>query len=225
MNITKDQWTQIARALLTAALAIASILGYDIAIVQPREAAIAAAAQPLIRGVSHFTELEADTVKAAAPTAVGTATPALMTDSLGVSNLFEIRDAATPVWYAADGGNVTHTGNYALTGDHAVSGLLTVTDELLIGATAAISITTGGTITPTGSFQLLESAGNVGAALSVSGYTTGDFLLLTNTSNTTITITDTGTAKLESNWAGSQYDQLLLIFDGTNWLEITRGNS
>lgn len=60
MNISKDQWTQIARALLVAALAIAGILGYDIAIVQPREAAIAARAEPLTRAASHFTEIEAE---------------------------------------------------------------------------------------------------------------------------------------------------------------------
>lgn len=107
MNITKDQWTSITRALLVAALAIASILGYDIAIVQPREAAIAAKAQPLTRGVSHFTEIEADTLKAAAPTSVGTATPALMVDSDGVSVILEVRDAGTPVFTVADGGGVS----------------------------------------------------------------------------------------------------------------------
>lgn len=111
MNISKDQWTQIARSLIIAALAIASILGYDIAIVQPREQLIAERAQPLIRGVSHFTKIEANTLKAAAPTAVGTATPAAIIDSLGVSNLFEVRDAATPVFVVADGGLVTLAEN------------------------------------------------------------------------------------------------------------------
>lgn len=107
MNITKDQWSNIVRALLIAALTIAGIFGYDIAVIQPREEAIAARSQPLTRGVSHFTEVSADTLRAAAPTAVGTATPALMVDSDGVSVILEVRDAGTPVFTVADGGGVS----------------------------------------------------------------------------------------------------------------------
>jgi len=39
-----------------------------------------------------------------APTAIATATPALMVNSLGVSNLFEVRDASTPVAQFYNGG-------------------------------------------------------------------------------------------------------------------------
>ena len=44
-------------------------------------------------------------VRIAAATAIATATPAVVVDSLGVSNLFEIRDAATPVAAVNNGGN------------------------------------------------------------------------------------------------------------------------
>jgi len=51
-------------------------------------------------------------VRVVAPTAVGTATPALVVDSQGgVSNLFEVRDSATPVYSIADGGGVIQTGS------------------------------------------------------------------------------------------------------------------
>lgn len=138
MNITKDQWTAIARTILVALLAICTIVGYDLGVIQPREALIAARSQPLTRGVSHFTELEADTVKAAAPTAIGTATPAMIVDSLGVSNLFEVRDAATPVFTVNDGGAVSWpSGNLAVTAPTAVA---TATPALVVDTTGVSNL-------------------------------------------------------------------------------------
>jgi hypothetical protein len=58
----------------------------------------------------------------AAPTAVVSTTPALMVNNLGVSNILELRDSATPVAYVADGGNWTITGDIAETGDLSVTG-------------------------------------------------------------------------------------------------------
>lgn len=48
-------------------------------------------------------------VKISAPTAIATATPAMIVDSLGVSNIFEVRDAATPVFRVENGGAVRGT--------------------------------------------------------------------------------------------------------------------
>jgi hypothetical protein len=45
--------------------------------------------------------------KIAAPTAIATATPAMVVDSLGVSTIFEVRDAATPVFTVNNGGTIT----------------------------------------------------------------------------------------------------------------------
>lgn len=41
MNITREQWMAIARIVLTALLAIGAVLGYDVGIIQPREASLA----------------------------------------------------------------------------------------------------------------------------------------------------------------------------------------
>jgi len=60
--------------------------------------------------------------RVAAATAVATATPAFVVDSLGVSNLLEVRDAATPVFTVNNGGAVV--GNvlqYGSSGEKAVA--------------------------------------------------------------------------------------------------------
>jgi len=56
-------------------------------------------------GVSHFSGLAVSV-----PTAVATNVPAVVVDSAGVSNLFEVRDSATPVVVVNDGGNADFAG-------------------------------------------------------------------------------------------------------------------
>lgn len=79
-------------------------------------------------------------------------------------------------------------------------------------------------ITPTASYQPISSAGTVATASIVAG-TAGDILLLVNTSNTSITISDTGTLKLASTRALGQFDTLTLQSDGTNWIERAYSNN
>lgn len=61
-----------------------------------------------------------------ASTAVATATPAFLVDSLGVSNIFEVRDAATPVFAIRNGGTAV-LGSYTLawSAPITISGVLT----------------------------------------------------------------------------------------------------
>jgi hypothetical protein len=91
-----------------------------------------------------------------APTSVATAVPAFSVDSLGVSNLFEVRDAATPVLQVNNGGAIVTTGSldvggtlnygtnnlyvmgYASSGNAIICGSATVTDT----ATIATGLTT-----------------------------------------------------------------------------------
>lgn len=97
-------------------------------------------------------------------------------------------------------------------------GFVRVDRFLRLSPTTPISVTQNMTITPRGSYQPLESAGNVGTAAIARG-NAGDVLLLINQTNTTITISDTGTLKLGGNRALGQFDTLTLVSDGTNWIE------
>lgn len=97
-------------------------------------------------------------------------------------------------------------------------GFVRVDRFLRLAPNTPISVTQNMTITAQGSYQPLTSAGNVGTAKIARG-NAGDVLLLVNTVNTTITISDTGTLKLGGNRALGQFDTLTLVSDGTNWIE------
>lgn len=105
-----------------------------------------------------------------------------------------------------------------------VGSYLNVGTLLRLEPATSITVTTDGTITPTGSYQKITSSGNVQTSAIAAG-TAGDILLLENNTNTTITLTDTGTLKLGGNRALGQYDTLLLFSDGTNWIEASFTNN
>lgn len=107
----------------------------------------------------------------------------------------------------------------AIGDDLTVAGDSVISGYMRLSSGAAISITNGCTITPTCTYQPLESAGTVGCGDIVTG-TAGDRLVLINTSNTSITISDTGSLKLGANRALAQYDSLELWSDGTYWIEL-----
>ena len=86
------------------------------------------------------------------------------------------------------------------------------------------TLTQGATITPSGALMPLTSAGDVSTG-SITAGTNGDILLLLNTVNHTITISDTGTLKLSGDAALGQYDSLLLGCDGTNWIELAQADN
>lgn len=131
-----------------------------------------------------------------------------------------------PVMTAGIGGGTSHFSNIDVTDDLTVGDDLTVSDDtviagyLRIGASTTFSVTSGGTITPTGTYMPLESGATVGCGDIITG-TAGDRLVLVNTCANTITISDTGSLKLMGNRALGQYDVLELWSDGTYWLETT----
>lgn len=98
------------------------------------------------------------------------------------------------------------------------------TDDITLTMADPVVVTNGSTITPGGIYQPIESAGNVGTSDITAG-DAGDLLILTNTANTSIVLTDTGTLKLGGNRTLGQYDTLTLMSDGTNWLELAFGNN
>ncbi len=131
-------------------------------------------------------------------------------------------------------GNATVTGTtetvgLVVTGNGDVTGNFEVTDHLLTQAEfymippASVTVTDGGTINPTAAVVELTAAGAVGAQMDAAG--DGEFVILINTANQTITITDTGSAKLAGDYSMGQYDTLTLIGQGVLWHEVSRSNN
>lgn len=116
--------------------------------------------------------------------------------------------------------DVTTSDDLTVGDDLTVADDATVTGDLTLGQQSVITLTQAGTLTPTGSYQQITAAGAVSFGSIVAG-TAGDVLTLVNIGSNSITITDTGTLKLSGNAALGQYDTILLLSDGTNWIQIS----
>ena len=145
-----------------------------------------------------------------------------------VSREVVILPAATPVDEIVPLGYKTHfTGMFV---------------EMFMGAESrdAISCTAGCVITPTGTYQPLESGGNVTCTLATAGmlgrytgerdtdYTDGSFLWLVNETDTTIIVSEGATAELTGSSVSLGFsDTLTLFFDGggTHWVELSESNN
>ena len=100
---------------------------------------------------------------------------------------------------------------------------LVIAHTLAIAPQTAISVTDGGIITPIGTIQLLEAAGDVTATLASGG--AGDVVTLINTADLTITVEDTTGQILASDATLGQWDTLTVIWYGTSWIELDRSNN
>ncbi len=118
---------------------------------------------------------------------------------------------------------VTIKDNLTLTGNFEVTDHLLTQAELYMIPPDNLTVTNGGTITPTAAVMVLTAAGTVGAALAPAG--DGQFLILVNNANQTITISETATARIAGNFAMGQYDVLTLIGEGVTWHEVARSNN
>lgn len=155
-----------------------------------------------------------------APTAVGTAQPALVVNGRGVGKLLEIQDSATPVFSISDGGALSSASGLTLS-----DGNLAIADFARLVPQTSITLTDAGVLTPTGTFQQVTAASGVTVTLATSGFSSGSWLIIENLSNVTVVITDTGAVMLSSNISLGQYDTASLIFDGTNWVQLDESNN
>lgn len=155
--------------------------------------------------------------------AVGVNAQAVATNfSWVVTKLLTVTDTATFTSDMNVAGNVTAGSALAVTGGASaatlsVSGDTALGADLAIAPRTAISVTNGGIITPTGTLQMLESAGNVTATLA-SG-SSGQLLTLINTSNTTILLLDTTGQIFSGNSSLAQWDNASFVFYGTSWIQ------
>jgi hypothetical protein len=95
---------------------------------------------------------------------------------------------------------------------------------LVLTKAANVSVVADSTITPLASYQPITAAATCGTA-SIAPLAAGTVLRLINVGSNTITITDTGTLMLSGDIALGQYDSLLLLSDGTNWVQMGTSNN
>jgi hypothetical protein len=141
-------------------------------------------------------------LKVAAPTAVGTSTPAAVIDSLGVSNILEVRDAATPVaaWQA--------------------NGFLRLVKPQFFEC-VFIATTQTTTLTPANNCYIVNADGVVTYTLAATGVYTGQLLYVANLSTNNVLIADTVLRSHDGALLTlGQYDAALLLFTGTEWYQM-----
>lgn len=139
--------------------------------------------------------------------------PVTVTDSLKVTGP-AVFDAGL-----TSSNSITATGNVTATGN------MQVGTWGIYQPQTAIAVSHLSYITPTGTYQQLSAVASVQTA-NLAAMPIGYLLVLENVSASyTITISDTGTIMLSADWAGTQYDTLALISDGTNWIEVDRSTN
>lgn len=102
---------------------------------------------------------------------------------------------------------------------------LTINDFLITAVQVPLAIADGTVINPTGSYQPIYAAGAVSTTLMGTGYDTGTWVTLVNTGTNAITLADQGAFKLSGDLTLGQYDTVLLMFDGTYWVQRSTANN
>lgn len=145
--------------------------------------------------------------------------------SLSIRNAADSQDnlIITNAGNATIAGDVTAGDDVVATGDVTAGDHLIASDFLRLTAATSITVTDGGTLTATGSYQPVTAAGAVGISLAAG--TAGNYLCVINTSSNTVTITDTGTFIGTANAALGQNDSVCAISNGSNWVEVSRANN
>ena len=126
----------------------------------------------------------------------------------------------------------TLTGNVTTGADVSVGDDLAVVDDTtftgnIIGAPATVQVIAQDTvINADNSYQPISSTAATSTANIVTDTSTaGQWITLVNVGSQTITLTDTGTLKLSANLALGASDSVRLIFDGTNWVQVSTSNN
>ena len=121
------------------------------------------------------------------------------------------------------GTTANFSGNINADGAMIVTDYAALQDDLYLIPADPITVTNGGTITPTTAMVELTAAGAVGADLAPCG--DGQLYIFLNTANQTITISDTSTTRLAGNAALGQWDSLTVIGSGVSCNEVARANN
>jgi hypothetical protein len=229
VNITPEQKQKIVgiivQGLLMMLIAILAVFGWNISIVQPQIAKQAAENAALAKQLADFKAsagiepAKAEGIGALAVPYNVTTNP-VFTKQSGVAALRAWNGGDISVY--SDGGSTLKFDVDGATGNTTINGFLR------LGAASTISVTNGSVITPTATYQPIQSSGTVTAtAIATTGYYTGQVISLINTSNTSIVLTNGTNLKLPgaTNLTLGQYDPVILQFDGTRWFTIATSNN
>lgn len=115
------------------------------------------------------------------------------------------------------------SGNANFVGHIVVSDYFATTDWMYFVPPDALTVTNGGTITPTATVMELTAGGAVGAELIAAG--DGQLLILINTSANNIVISDTASIESTGDITLGQYDTLTLMGVGVKWYELASSNN
>ena len=127
---------------------------------------------------------------------------------------------------ASVGGALAVTGNTAMAGTLATTGAATfgvtttVGTFLVMSQGATQSIGASAAINAVATFQPISSTGGAIGTSLITLKPAGTLLRLVNVGADAIVITDTGTLKLSGNITLGTSDSLLLMSDGTNWIQM-----
>ena len=141
-------------------------------------------------------------------------------DALSLDSTLTVGGASTLTGAVSGGSTGTFAGTIFGTGEIDVGTFLNMSAASTISVTNEVGATG---ITPLGSYQPLNSAGNVGTIVTTTGFTTGDIVTLVNIGSNTITISDTGVMKLSGNAALGPADTLTIVFHSVQWIELAEG--
>lgn len=147
---------------------------------------------------------------------------ATMTGDVTFGDDVTVTDALT-VNGAATLASSNVTGNASVTGNTSLTGYLAVTGATYLIPPTTLTVTNNSVLTVTGTVLELTAAGAVGATMP--NATDGRLLIVLNTANQTITITETSTAKMAGNFAMGQYDSITFVGSGVVWYELARSNN
>lgn len=153
---------------------------------------------------------------------------------LGFVGCVNIAPAASDPGVSVAG--ITHLSNLSIVGDLDVGDDATVADQLVVyggfalaslaygSVGSTITVAMNGYITPTALIQPLTASAAVGTDKLAAG-SAGQLLVLYNADSNTITITDTTGLNLAGNWAAGQYDSIVLVSNGSAWIELARSDN
>jgi hypothetical protein len=204
--MTKEQIGKIIGIVLATVLALLAVFGYDVIVIQPRDAATAQAV------VTQQNAVDQAVQALALPAEAGMATR-----GTGYNTACYLEQGGAQ--FTGDSGcTIRLNSGAALT---AVAGASVTLGNLVLTATE-ITPTAGQTITPASGMYIINSSGAVSMTLAAPTVA-GQVVYLYGDDNNTVTINDTNIRSTDGNAVTlGQYDVVEFISTATEWIHVAK---